>query len=233
MKTTSKQKRTPDWSICIGDKNLSSWSLRGWLVLKQTDVPFQEIPFKVDTPTTRQKIIQHSPSGFVPMIKHGDFKVWDTLAISEYLAETFPQAKLWPTDVQARARARSVAAEMHAGFSALRQQLPMHCCDADPKKIERIDLLCQQDISRVVEIWEECRNNFGKSGDFLFGHFTIADAFYAPVVIRFKIYNVALSGVAKKYAETIWNFPALQEWIRGAKEELKQDHLPNVNSSSL
>ncbi len=204
-------------TIYLGNKNYSSWSLRPWLSLKQTGVAFDEEVIPLSEPTTRSTILRYSPSGKVPALKHNELTVWDGLAICEYLAETFPEAKLWPADKAARAVARSVSAEMHSGFAALREHLPMNMRSSFPNRGVTPEV--QADINRIAAIWRDCRKRFGESGPFLFGSFTNADAMYAPVVSRFRTYKIELDEAAQEYTDAVWALPALQEWLTAAKNE--------------
>ena len=206
-----------DFTLYIGNKNYSSWSLRGWLPLKATAVAFEEVLIPLSQPSTRAEVLRHSPSGFVPALKHGSLLVWDSLGIGEYLAELFPQAKLWPADTNARAVARSISAEMHSGFRALRVHYPMNMRSSFPNRAPTPEV--QVDIDRIRAIWHDCRERFGRGGDFLFGHFTVADAMYAPVVSRFRTYRVELNAELQAYADAVWALPALQEWVAAAKKE--------------
>lgn len=204
-------------TLVIGDKNLSSWSMRAWLALKRTGAGFEEVLVPLDRPDTKARILQHSPSGRVPALRDGEVVVWDSLAICEYLAERFPGAGLWPSDPAWRAMARAVVAEMHSGFQALRTHMPMNLCASLRAPLEIAGVV--QDIERVVAIWQACRTRAADRGPFLFGGFTIADAFYAPVVSRFRTYGVVPGGVAGAYMETVWTEPAVQEWAAGASVE--------------
>jgi glutathione S-transferase len=206
-----------DITIYLGNRNYSSWSLRPWLALKQTGAAFDEEVIPLSEPTTRSTILRYSPSGRVPALKHNDLTVWDSLAICEYLAETFPQAKLWPDDKAARAVARAVSGEMHSGFAALRDHLPMNMRSSFPNRGVTPEV--QADINRITAIWRDCRKRFGADGPFLFGGFTIADAMYAPVVSRFRTYKVELEEEAQAYSDAVWALPALQEWLAAAKNE--------------
>ena len=203
-------------TLVIGNKNYSSWSLRPWLAMKQVGLEFTEVRIPLDLPTTYRELRRYSPSARVPVLKDGELTVWESLAICEYIAERFAPY-LWPEDTVARAVARSVSAEMHSGFMNLRENLPMDCR-------ARLCLLgtnpaVQADIDRITAIWHECRYNFGSRGDFLFGHFTIADAMFAPVVSRFITYDVKLDAVGKAYMEAIWALPTMQEWLAAASSE--------------
>jgi glutathione S-transferase len=198
--------------LIVGDKSLSSWSLRPYVVLKHLGVPFRETIVPLDRPQTRSEIARHSPSGRVPVLRHGALTVWDSLAICEYLNELFPEASLWPREISARAHARAVSAEMHSGFSSLRSQFPMRFGESIPGRVPTAET--QGDIARIVALWAELRGRFSSEGPFLFGRFTIADAMFAPVVSRFRTYGIALHGAADEYARTVWQLPAMQTWLR-------------------
>lgn len=208
-----------DLTLVIGSKRLSSWSLRAWLALKATGAPFQEIVIALDEPETRGRILEHSPSGRVPVCKDGGTVVWESLAICEYLAERFPDAGLWPADADARAQARAVAAEMHAGFADLREAMPFECGADRPGEGHTPGALA--DIARIAAMWRECRARFGAGGDFLFGGFGIADCMYAPVVSRLITYAVPLDDAAGAYAEAVWALPAMRAWVAAARTEAK------------
>lgn len=201
--------------LVIGNKNLSSWSLRPWLALKHTGAPFEEILIPLNKPTTREQILRYSPAGRVPILLDGALTVWDSLAICEYVAEKFPEAELWPTDAKARAHARSVSAEMHSGFASLRQQLSMNLS----KKVPCPELRAETsgEIRRIEAIWKHCLEKSG--GPFLFGSFTIADAMYAPVVTRFASYSVAIDRELELYTLAITQLPAMQQWVNAALQE--------------
>jgi glutathione S-transferase len=202
--------------IVVGNKKYSSWSLRPWLVLKHAGEPFEEIVVPLDMPDTAANIRKYSPSGRVPALIDGDITVWDSLAIAEYLHEKFPAKRLWPKDVAQRARARSLAAEMHSGFTNLRNDCSMKIVQQYPYKPLRPET--QAEVDRIVAIWEESLKRSG--GPFLFGkELCIADAFYAPVVSRVRTYSIPVSGAAKAYCETIWAWPALQAWVADAQRE--------------
>jgi glutathione S-transferase len=204
-------------TLVIGNKNYSSWSLRPWLAMKQFALPFQEIRIPLYTSESSSKLRQYSPSGKVPVLLHNTLSVWDSLAICEYLAETFPTMHWWPEDKAARALARSISAQMHSEFQNLRQNMPMNCRTKYPGK--GLVPGVQQDIERITTIWQESRQKFGDGGNMLFGNFTIADAMFAPVVLRFVTYDVQLDTVSKDYVEAVLALPAMQEWIADAKSE--------------
>ncbi len=206
-----------DLTIILGNKNYSSWSLRAWLAARQAGIAFDEIVIPLYRPESREKILAHSPSGKVPALRHGAAQVWESLAICEYLAETFPEAALWPRDAAARAAARAVSTEMHAGFLPLRRHLPMNLRRAIAAR--QIPGEVEADINRICAIWRDCRARFGAKGPFLFGGFTIADAMYAPVATRFHTYAVALDRVCEAYGQAIMTLPAMQEWIEAAHAE--------------
>jgi len=202
--------------IVVGNKKYSSWSLRPWLVLKQTGAPFEEIVVPLDMPDTAANIRKYSPSGRVPALIDGDLTVWDSLAISEYLHEKFPGKGLWPQDTARRARARSIAAEMHSGFANLRNDCSMKIVSQQPYKPLRAET--QADVDRVVAIWDDCLRVHG--GPFLFGGRPgIADCMYAPVVSRFRTYSIPVAGAAKAYCDAVWGWPVLQEWVAAARAE--------------
>lgn len=212
--------------LIIGNKNYSSWSLRPWLLMKVAGIAFDEIRIALYQQHSTAAIQSHAPAGRaryrkVPILQDGALQVWDSLAICEYVAERWPESKGWPTDRAARAHARSVSAEMHSGFQTLRTQMPMNCHrprgPIDPAAAQ--DAALRGDIDRVVEIWTSCRAAADASGPFLFGRFGVADAMYAPVVLRMSIYEVALPGPAQSYAEAMLGLPALQSWIADARSE--------------
>jgi glutathione S-transferase len=204
-------------TLVIGNKTYSSWSLRPWLLLRQGGVPFDEVRVPLYAADSRARILEHSPAGKVPVLLDGSVRVWDSLAICEYAAERFPDRCGWPADAAARAVARSVAAEMHAGFVSLRAELPMNCrarrVGVEPSAAARAD------VERVVALLEACRAQFGASGPFLFGAFSPADAFFAPVALRFATYGVALPPAAASWSEAVRGLPAVEAWIADARRE--------------
>lgn len=207
----------PNLTLVIGNKNYSSWSLRPWLVLKHFDIEFTEVRIPLDQPETKAQILQYSPSGMVPALIDEDLILWESIAICEYLVEQFPDRPLWSADPTARAIARAVSAEMHAGFLPLRRHMSMDMRSRYPGKGREPGVM--ENIERITMLWKECRTRFGTGGDFLFGEFSIADAMYAPVVSRFVTYGVELDAIAQSYADAIWNLPAMQEWIQAAEAE--------------
>ena len=203
-------------TLVIGNKNYSSWSLRPWLAMKQAGLEFAEVRIPLDGPTTHAEIRHYSPSGKVPVLIDGDLQVWESLAICEYVAERFAN-HLWPTDIAQRAIARSICAEMHAGFQNLRENMPMDCRNRYPG--EGMTAGVEAEIDRIFTIWRECRQKFGTGGDMLFGKFTVTDAMFAPVVMRFVTYAVKLDSEAKAYSEALLALPAMQEWLSAACSE--------------
>ena len=201
--------------LVVGDRNYSSWSLRPWLVLKQSGLPFEETSIRLRERNTRTEIFKHSPSGKIPCLVDGGTVVWDSLAICEYIAEKAPS--MWPTDSRSRAEARSISAEMHSGFVALRHVLPMDIAASKPFVARTADV--DGDIARIIEIWEGCRSRFVDAGPFLFGRFTIADAMFAPVVWRFLTYEIELPAASRKWVEAMLALPAMQEWHAAALAE--------------
>lgn len=207
--------------LYIANKNYSSWSLRPWLALKQAGLAFDEVRISLRQPGTTERILQHSPSGRVPCLVDGALTVWDSMAICEYVNEQYAAGRLWPRDVAQRARARSVAAEMHSGFAALRTHLPMDFRSRYPERgaTARARADVAADIARIQAIWSDGLD--ASSGPFLFGGFCIADAFFAPVVTRFRTYAVALPARLSAYAEAVLNLPAMQQWAAAAAAELE------------
>jgi glutathione S-transferase len=204
--------------LVIGNKNYSSWSLRPWLLLKQLGIPFDEEKISFNDPSFKARVRAVSPSGKVPVLVDGDFSVWDSLAIVEYVAERFPDRGVWPAERQARARARSACAEMHAGFGALRARLGMNCELHLP--MPALDLATRRDVERVCDIWADCAKfAIASGGPFLFGAFSAADAYFAPVVRRFVTYDVGLPEAARRYVATIEGLPAMREWVSSARAE--------------
>ena len=213
-----------DYILVIGDKNFSSWSLRPWLALKQCGISFEEVCVRLRQPESKAAILKHSPAGKVPVLKAGALVVWDSLAIMEFLAEQHPDCGLWPADANARAEARAVSAEMHAGFAAVRNDMSMDLLARLPTPPYSVAL--RSEITRMVKIWTGARARHGSGGPFLFGAFSNADAMFAPVATRFRTYGVALAafgddGSAQAYADTLLALPAMAEWTDSAAAEMK------------
>lgn len=202
--------------LVIGDKNLSSWSMRPWLAMRAAGLPFKEVKILLDQPNTAEKIKRYSPSGRVPLLLHGDLRVWDSLAICEYLAETFKNHSLWPADKGDRALARSMVAEMHSSFQSLRNQLSMDI--RLRTHIRHLTSATEDDICRITQLWGECLKK--TSGPFLFGEFGIVDAFYAPVVFRFISYGIKIKNKKiGQYMKSVASHPSVKEWVKEAKKE--------------
>jgi len=203
--------------LVIGNKNYSSWSMRPWVLLRQAQIPFEEVQLKFDNDTRVIGIEKYSPAGKVPVLLIDGEPVWDSLAICETVAELHPQKHLWPEEDAARRVARSVCAEMHSGFQALRGAMPMNIRSRHPGKGMTPE--SRKDIDRVIALWTDCRERFGGAGNFLFGRFSIPDAFYAPVVMRFQTYAVKLPPVAQAYCEAVQALSAVREWVEAARRE--------------
>lgn len=204
-------------TLVIGNKNYSSWSLRAWLALRKAGVEFAERRLPLDTEQFAEDIGDYSPSAKVPALRDGPHTVWDSLAICEYINERWANGELWPQQLHRRARARAIGAEMHAGFPALRQQMPMNCRASDRRVLMNAEL--ERDISRIMDIWRERREEAGGSGPWLFGSFSIADAMYAPVALRFHTYGIEMPDVVHNYVETVLQDCDVGEWIVAAREE--------------
>ena len=211
----------PRYQLVIGDKNISSWSLRPWIAMKRLGVPFAEINIRLRRPDTRSRILEHSPAGKVPALKVDGLIVWDSLAILEYLADV--HGGLWPAEREARAIARAISAEMHAGFAALRDHCPMDFMARMPKA--SLPEAVEADVRRIIASWCAVRGRYGGSGPFLFGGFTGADAMYAPVASRFRTYLPDLErygddGAAQAYVEAMFATPEMAAWGEDARAEL-------------
>jgi glutathione S-transferase len=208
--------------LLIANKNYSSWSLRPWLLLRHAAIPFDEELISFNADDFSDRVRRHSPAGKVPVLVDGDVVVWDSLAIVEYVAERHPEKQLWPVERAARARARSICAEMHAGFADLRSTLTMNCQVTFRNVL--VPVRVQREINRIVSIWLDCRERFGAGGPFLFGRFSIADAYFAPVARRFLTYDIALPPMARDWVATMDALPAMREWVAAARAE--RDFVP-------
>ena len=204
-------------TLVIGNKNYSSWSFRPWIALQMAAIPFEEVVIPLYEPGSKERILGFSPAGKVPVLIDGDLRVWESLAIMDYLAERFPQAQLWPQEPAVRAHARAIAAEMHAGFAPLRRHCPMNMWR--PVKARELLPEVAADVSRIEAIVTECRKRFGQGGPFLFGAFGAADAMYAPVISRLHTYGIAIGPVAEAYKEAVMALPAWTEWRAAALKE--------------
>jgi len=205
------------YRLIIGNKAYSSWSLRPWLALKVAKIPFEEQVIPLQQAQTPAALKAASPAARVPVLCDGDVTVWESLAILEYLAERHPDAKLWPSDIKARAYARTIATEMHSGFAALRSACPMNVRRQTAWRDRGASV--NADIKRIKDIWAECRNRYGSQGPFLMGSFSAVDAMYAPVVTRFHTYGVQGEESIAAYIKTILALPAMQEWYQAAAAE--------------
>jgi glutathione S-transferase len=204
-------------TLLIGNKNYSSWSLRPWIAMKVAGIAFTEEVISLDAADFKARVSRVSGTGKVPALLDGEVRVWESLAILDYLAETFPQAALWPAERAARAHARAIAAEMHASFTALRRACPMNMWR--PVTAPALTPETAADVRRIEAIWTDCRTRFGAGGPFLFGGFGAADAMYAPVVSRFHTYGIAVGDTARAYMGAVMALPAWQEWRAAALKE--------------
>jgi glutathione S-transferase len=202
--------------LIIGNKNYSTWSLRPWLLLRAFNLPFDEVQESLAAEGIRERFLKYSAAAKVPVLIDGNLTVWDSLAICEYVSEQYLEGRGWPTDPALRAEARSVTAEMHSSFTALRSELPMNC-----RAIRKLDpsVGALKDIERIDTIWSECRQKYSQFGPWLFGEFSIADCFYAPVALRFATYNIQISSTAQQYASTLLRHKNMVEWVKTAKRE--------------
>lgn len=223
-------------TLVIANKLYSSWSLRPWLLLRQLGIPFDEIFVQLGQPDTRSRILAHSPAGRVPVLIDGDVTVWESIAIMDYVAESWPDTPAWPSDRAARALARSVSAEMHAGFSALRSACPMNLGKRFAAK-DRGEAVAR-DVARIEESWRDARTRFGQGGPFMFGRFGAADAMYAPVVTRFDTYSIPVASDTRAYMDAVLSLPAFAEWRRAAllepwtykEDEVDEEALANFRN---
>jgi glutathione S-transferase len=204
-------------TLIIGNKNYSSWSMRPWIAMKVAGIAFDEKVIPLYEPGSREQVVQHSPAGKVPVLIDGEHRIWESLAILEYLAEKFPRAKLWPEGAHARSHARVVATEMHGGFQALRKSCPMNLWL--PVKSRPLPDDATADVRRIVALWADCRTRFGQKGPFLFGTFGAADAMYAPIVARLHTYGVSVDETTRGYMKAIMALPAWNEWRGAALKE--------------
>jgi glutathione S-transferase len=203
--------------LIIANKAYSSWSLRPWILLATFGIPFEEVVIPMDRPDTKKKMLKYAPTGKVPSLRDGDIGVYESIAVIEYIAEKYPKKAIWPKNKAARAHARSLAAEMHAGFQALRQ----HCPTIFRRPVKKRELTPEAaaDVARIEAAWAHARKTYGKGGPFLFGKFSAADAMFAPVVNRLHTYDVAVSKTTRAYMEAIMALPAWRAWIHDAEQE--------------
>lgn len=207
----------PDLTLIIGNKNYSSWSLRPWVFMKHYQVKFEEIRVALFTEDTDEKLSQYNSDYKVPVLKDGGFVVWDSLSILEYVSEQYLESRGWPIVAEARAMARSMSCEMHSSFVNLRNELPMNC----RKKFHDIKLSveAEREVARIKSLWRKCRTEFSAEGEWLFGEYSIADAMFAPIVLRFDGYSIPLEGVEADYVQSVLNQPCIVEWIQDGKLE--------------
>jgi glutathione S-transferase len=205
--------------LIIGNKNYSSWSLRAWLLLREAGIDFDEQRILLHTEMTKDEIASFHGGGTVPILQLGDLTIWDSLAIAETVAERWREKQLWPADADSRAHARSICAEMHSGFSALRESMPMNC-RAMGRKVPLPDALTA-DIDRIFAIWSDCQHRFSGDNGWLFGEFSIADTMFAPVVLRFRTYGINLPESASHYPRRLLQSEAMQEWLAAAENEIE------------
>jgi glutathione S-transferase len=204
-------------TLVIGNKNYSSWSLRPWIAMKVAGIPFEETVIPLYEPGSREQVLQYSPTGKVPVLIDAGKHIWESLAILEYLAEKFPKAGLWPRHPQARAHARALAAEMHAGFQALRKHCPMNMWLPVRPRQQPDDVMAN--VRRIEGLWTECRERFGQGRAFLFGDFGAVDAMYAPIVSRLYTYGLAVNETSRAYMDAVMALPAWGEWRTAALRE--------------
>jgi len=197
--------------LIVGNKNYSSWSLRPWLLLMEKGISFDETKIPLYIEGSKDELLKFSPSGKVPAFEHDGNIVWDSLSICEYIAEVYPETNCWPEGINERSFARSISHEMHSGFFAIRNMLHMNC--RLEMIFDDISPQLQSDIDRICEIWRSCRDKYSKSGAYLFGDFTIADAMYAPIVLRFQSYGIKVGGVEREYMDMVLSNSSLKKWV--------------------
>lgn len=205
--------------LVFANRNYSSWSLRAWLYLVESGVEFEEVRIPLFTDQWREEIARYSPVGRVPVLIDDGFSIWDSTAIIEYVREQFPGAVGWPEDRKQRARARSISAEMHSGFLALRDELPQNLRARCPLDTQSLSEECRQQIQRIDQIWSGCRNENRSPGGWLFGEFSIADVMFAPVALRFVTYGIQVSSETREFIDAVMGLQSVQQWIASAREE--------------
>jgi glutathione S-transferase len=204
-------------TLVIANKAYSSWSFRPWILMRHLGIPFEEITIPMARDETRAEMLRYAPTGKCPSLHDGEIAIWDSLAIVEYLAESFPELAIWPKEKAARAHARSLAAEMHSGFVGLRSHMPTVFRRAVKKR--NLTPEAESDLSRIEAAWSDARSKFGISGHFLFGDFSAADAMFAPVVERLRAYDAPVGAQTRLYMEAMMSLPAWREWVAGAEAE--------------
>jgi len=204
-------------TLIIGNKNYSSWSLRPWIFMKQNQIAFTEKRIALFTATTNHELASYNSDFKVPILKDGDLLIWDSLSILEYLSERYLSNSGWPVDVDARAFARSISNEMHSSFSSVRKEMPMNC----RKKFQdiRLSAKAEHEIERIKSLWRQCRTHYGRDGEWLFDHYSIADAMFAPIALRFEGYSIALDNISNDYVQSVLAQPHIKEWIEAGKAE--------------
>jgi len=229
--TINKPKFPPKLTLIIGNKNYSSWSLRPWLAMAAKGIPFSEVLIPLGHPNTKQQIEQYSPSGMVPCLKYGNLIVWESLSIIDFAAEKHPEANLWPEDIELKAVARSLSMEMHSGFRDLREHLPFNL---RRKGGRRLSPGAENDVMRITAYWKRFRMETGRGGDFLFGEFTAADAMFAPIAARLRLYEVPLDRMSNDYIDAIIQLPAFQKWYQAAiAEPWKIESVDNIDKARV
>jgi len=207
------------FTLVIANRNYSSWSLRAWLYLIESHIPFEEIRIPLFTGNWQEEVARFSPGGRVPILLDDDITVWDSIAIMAHVREQHPHAVGWPVSGRARAHARSVSAEMHSGFLALRDELPQNLRARCRMDVNQLSASCQKQIARVDELWADCRKQYGGAGKWLFGDFSIADIMFTPVALRFVTYSIPLSGRSQEFVEAVCGLESVQHWIEAARVE--------------
>ncbi len=225
------------YKLVIANRNYSSWSLRAWVFLTESTVPFEEIRIPLFTKTWSQEIASYSPTLRVPVLLDDDITVWDTMAIIEHLLEKHPRSVRWPESLPMRTHARSISAEMHSGFLALRDELPQNIRARNKLEPGQLSDACQKQIARIDEIWTDCRRKYGDSGEWLFGEFSIPDVMFMPVALRFVTYSIPVSDTAREFVDAVQGSESVQQWIEAARAESESisfiDELVPAESSPL
>jgi glutathione S-transferase len=225
------------YKLVIANRNYSSWSLRAWLFLTESNVPFEEIRIPLFTDTWLMEIAKYSSAGRVPVLLNDDITVWDTMAIIEYLREEHPHTVSWPEEARTRAHARSISAEMHSGFLAIRDELPQNIRARNKLALTQLSAACRKQIARIDEIWTDCRRQRSDSGKWLFGEFSIADIVFTPAALRFVTYSIPVSDEAQEFIDAVQGLESVQKWINAAQTELESisfiDELVPAKSSPL
>jgi glutathione S-transferase len=225
------------YKLVIANRNYSSWSLRAWLYLTESNIRFDEIRIPLFTDDWQSEVAKYSPAGRLPVLLDDDIAVWDTMAIIGHLLEKHPQAVGWPRSAAARAHARSIAAEMHSGFFAVRDELPQNLRARNKIDQGRLSDACRKQIVRIDHIWADCRSSYGDAGEWLFGELSIADIFYIPVALRFMTYSIEVSDLARQFVSAVQAADSVRQWIEAARVERESlpfiDELIPASSSPL